>query len=337
MKYLPLGASGLSSSVVGFGAWAIGGGAVWGGAADDTESVKTIVAALDAGINLLDTAPAYGWGHSERLIAKAIEGRRDEVLLATKCGLWWDDARGSYFTEFNGKSLYRSLRPDTIAIEVERSLSDLGTDRIDLYQVHWPAVEPEKTPINETMAALLKLREQGKIRAIGVCNLSSAELEAYLACGPIASHQFRYSMLSREPEKEVLPLCLKRNIATLTYMSLEQGLLTGKIGMDHEFKDGEFRTNAAWFPWLKPQNRRRVLDLLDGWRPLCEAHNCTLAQLVLAWTLAQPGVTHVLAGARKPHHIRETAAAADLEIPAADLDRLTRDLDALGEPEPEPT
>jgi methylglyoxal reductase len=337
MKYLPLGDSGLSSSVIGFGAWAIGGGAVWGDASDDSESVKTIVAALDAGINLLDTAPAYGWGHSERLIAKAIEGRRDEVLLATKCGLWWDDNRGSYFTEFNGKSIYRSLRPDTIAIEVERSLRDLGTDRIDLYQVHWPAVEPEKTPIDETMAALLKLREQGKIRAIGVCNLSSAELEEYMSCGATASHQFRYSMLSREPEKEMLTLCQKRNIASLTYMSLEQGLLTGKIGMDHEFKEGEFRTSADWFPWLLPQNRRRILDILDGWQPLCEKHNCTLAQLVLAWTLAQPGVTHVLAGARKLHHIRETAAAADLDISAADIDRITRDLDALGEPITHPT
>jgi methylglyoxal reductase len=337
MKYLPLADSGLSSSVIGFGAWAIGGGAVWGDASDDSESVKTIVAALDAGINLLDTAPAYGWGHSECLIAKAIEGRRDEVLLATKCGLWWDDTRGSYFTEFNGKSIYRSLRPDTIAIEVERSLRDLATDRIDLYQVHWPAVEPEKTPIDETMAALLKLREQGKIRAIGVCNLSSAELEEYMSCGATASHQFRYSMLSREPEKEMLALCQKRNIATLTYMSLEQGLLTGKIGMDHEFTEGEFRTSADWFPWLLPKNRQRILDLLGGWQPLCEKHNCTLAQLVLAWTLAQPGVTHVLAGARKLHHIHETAAAADLDISAADIDRITRDLDALGEPATHPT
>jgi methylglyoxal reductase len=337
MKYLPLGDSGLSASVIGFGAWAIGGGAVWGGESDDAESIKTITAALDAGINLLDTAPAYGWGHSERLIARAIADRRDEVLLATKCGLWWDDARGSYFTEFNGKSLYRSLRPDTIAIEVERSLRDLGTDRIDLYQIHWPAVEPEKTPIGETMAALLKLRDQGKIRAIGVCNLSPAELEEYRACGPVASNQFRYSMLSREPENEMLPLCRKHHLATLTYMSLEQGLLTGKIGMDHVFKDGEFRTNADWLPWLLPSNRRRVLDLLDGWRPLCDAPGCTLAQLVLAWTLARPGVTHVLAGARKLHHILETAAAADLDIPTADLDRITRDLDALGKPaSPEP-
>ncbi len=336
MKTLPLGESGISSSVIGFGAWAIGGGAVWGGTSDDAESIRTIQAALDAGITLLDTAPAYGWGHSERLIAKAIEGRRDDVLLATKCGLWWDDARGSYFTELNGKSIYRSLRPDTIAIEVERSLRDLGTDRIDLYQIHWPAVAPEKTPIADTMAALLNLRDQGKIRAIGVCNLSPDELEEYLQCGAIATHQFRYSMLARSPEKEMLPLCEKHKLATLTYMSLEQGLLTGKIGMDHVFQEGEFRTSNDWFPWLAPANRRRVLDLLDGWRPLCEAHQCTLAQLVLAWTLSRPGVTHVLAGARKTHHIRETAAAADLQIPVADLDRMTRDLDAMGEPKAQP-
>ncbi len=333
MKYLPLGNSGLSSSVIGFGAWAIGGGAVWGNASDDAESVNTIHTALDAGINLLDTAPAYGWGHSERLIARTIEGRRDQVLLATKCGLWWDDARGSYFTEFNGRSLYRSLRPDTIVIEIERSLRDLETDRIDLYQIHWPAVAPEKTPIHETMETLLKLRDQGKIRAIGVCNLSCDELKEYIGCGAIASHQFRYSMLSRDPEKAMLPLCRERELATLTYMSLEQGLLTGKIGMDHRFKEGEFRTSADWFPWLLPQNRRRILDLLEGWRPLCETHQCTLAQLVLAWTLAQPGVTHVLAGARKQQHIRETAAAANLEIPSADLERITGDLNALGSPE----
>ncbi len=332
MKYLPLGSSGLHASVIGFGAWAIGGGEVWGGANDDAESLRAIHGALDAGINLLDTAPAYGWGHSERLIAAAIAGRRDEVLLATKCGLWWDDARGSFFTQFNGKPLYRSLRPDTIAIEIERSLRDLQTDRIDLYQVHWPAVEPEKTPIEDTMAALLALRDQGKIRAIGACNLSLEELAQYLSCGALASHQFRYSMLHREPEAAMLPFCRERGLATLTYMSLEQGLLTGRIGMDHEFKDGEFRTSGDWFPWMRLENRRRVLDLLDGWRPLCEEHGCTLAQLVLAWTLAQPGVTHVLAGARKVQHIRDTAAAADLVLSGGELARMRRELEALGTP-----
>lgn len=333
MKTLPLGNSGLNASVIGFGAWAIGGGAVWGNATDDAESIRTIQAALDAGINLLDTAPAYGWGHSERLIAKAVAGRRDEVILATKCGLWWDDPRGSYFCPFNGKDIYRSLRPDTIAIEVERSLRNLGTDRIDLYQTHWPSVPPEQTPVEDTMAALLKLRDDGKILAIGACNLSPAELDAYHACGALASHQFRYSMLAREPEQEMLPRCQQHGIATLTYMSLEQGLLTGRIGMDHVFKPGELRANAGWFPWMLPQNRQRVLDLLAAWKPLCDQYDCSLAQLVLAWTLARPGVTHVLAGARKLRHIQETAAATDLPISTQDLATITRDLDALGQPE----
>lgn len=145
MRYIPLGNSGLSASVIGFGAWAVGGGPVWGDSDDDTESLRTLSAALDAGINLIDTAPAYGWGHSERLVGKAVAGRRDDVILATKCGLWWDDARGSFFCPFYGKEMYRSVRPDTIAIEVERSLRNLGTDRIDLYQTHWPAMPPELT------------------------------------------------------------------------------------------------------------------------------------------------------------------------------------------------
>jgi methylglyoxal reductase len=332
MRYLPLGNSGFSTSVIGFGAWAIGGGGVWGNTDDDSESLRTLGAALNTGINLIDTAPAYGWGHSERLIGKAVASRRDEVLLATKCGLWWDDARGSFFCPFYGKDLYRSVRPDTIAIEIEHSLRNLGTDCIDLYQLHWPAMPPEQTPVEETMAALLKLVDQGKIRAIGACNLNAAEFDEYLACGPLASHQFRYSMLARDAERDLLPRCREHNVATLTYMSLEQGLLTGKIGMDHVFEDGEFRTNAGWQPWMLPENRRRVLDLLARWQPLCERYNCTLSQLVLAWTLAQPGVTHVLAGARKLKHIQETAAAADLVIDAADLAAINCDLDQLGTP-----
>lgn len=333
MRTLPLGNSNLNASVIGFGAWAIGGGAVWGDCADDAAAVTTIRAALDAGINLLDTAPAYGWGHSERLIGKAVEGRRDDVILATKCGLWSDDARGSYFCPFNGREMYRSLRPDTIAIEVERSLRDLGTDRIDLYQTHWPAVPPEQTPVEDTMAVLLALKDQGKILAIGACNLSASEIDAYVAAAPMATHQFRYSMLHRAPENDVIPTGAGHGLATLTYMSLEQGLLTGKIGTDHVFKEGEFRTNPGWLPWLQPANRRRVLDLLDGWRPLCERHHCTLAQLVLAWTLARPGITHVLAGARRPEQIRETAAAADLALSAEDLATINEDLTSLGAPQ----
>ena len=332
MNHKPLGPSGINASIVGLGAWVLGGGTVWGRNPEDRESIRTIQTALDLGINLIDTAPAYGFGRSETVVGEAIRGRRDEAVIATKCGLWWDDTRGSFFTEFDGRPMYRSLRPDTIAIEIENSLRRLGTDRIDLYQTHWPSVPPDATPIADTMATLLKLKDQGKIRAIGVCNVSPAELEENLRRGGIVSNQFRYSMLLRAPEQDILPLCARKGLATLTYMSLEQGLLTGKVGMDRVFSPGEFRTNAAWNPWYLPANRRRVLDLLAGWSDLTGKYACSLAQLVIAWTAAQPGVTHVLAGARTEAQLRENARAGELTIAPADLDRIRRDVIALGEP-----
>lgn len=332
MKHRPLGNSGLNASVVGLGTWVLGGGAVWGKDTDDAESIRAIHAALDAGINLIDTAPAYGWGRSEEIVGKAIQGRRDQVILATKCGLWTDDDRGSFFTEFDGRIMRRSLGPDTISVEIERSLRRLGVDCIDLYQVHWPSVPPDFTPIADTMACLHKLRDAGKIRAIGVCNVTLGELEEYLRCGGVVSNQFRYSMLHRDSEKDILPCCARNNLATLTYMSLEQGLLTGKIGMDRMFGKDEFRSNETWNTWLALPNRRRVLDLLAGWSDLARKHGCSLAQLVIAWTVAQPGVTHALIGGRTVAQVRENARGAELEIEAGDLARMRRDVVALGIP-----
>jgi methylglyoxal reductase len=332
MKHKPLGRSNISASVVGLGAWVIGGGTVWGQDPDDRESIRTIHAALDLGVNLIDTAPAYGFGRSETVVGQALKGRRDQAVLATKCGLWWDDSRGSFFTEFDGRPIYRSLRPDTLAIEIENSLRRLDTDHIDLYQTHWPSAPPEATPIADTMAALVKLRDQGKLRALGVCNVSPAELDENLRHGGIVSDQFRYSMLYRAPEQDILPLCAKQGLATLTYMSLEQGLLTGKVGMDRVFSPGEFRTNAAWNPWFLLSNRRRVLDLLAGWKDLTAKYACSLAQLVIAWTAAQSGVTHVLAGGRNVAQVTDNASAGDLVLEPADLARIRRDVVALGEP-----
>ena len=331
MQYRTLGNSGIEASVVGLGTWVTGGGAMWHGA-DDAESEGAISAALDNGVTLIDTAPAYGWGRSETVVGKAIRGRRDKVVLATKCGMWWDDARGSFHFSFDGHDTYISLRPDTLAIEIENSLRRLGTDYIDLYQIHWPAKEPEDTPIADTMAMLMKFKEQGKIRAIGVSNVSVVQLEEYRACGAVASDQFRYSLLYRGPERDILPHCAKNTVATLTYMSLEQGLLTGKVGMKRVFAPDEFRSNEDWNAWFKPANRRKVLSMLAGWENLVEKYSCRLAQLVIAWTAAQQGVTHVLCGARTAVQAEQNAEAGGILLDAADIARMRRDALALGQP-----
>jgi methylglyoxal reductase len=331
MNYRPLGNSGISASVVGFGAWVLGGGQLWGQDPDDAESVHAIQKAIDLGINLIDTAPAYGFGRSEQIIGRAIKGRRDKVVIATKCGLWWDDTRGSYFADFEGKKVYRSLRPDTLRIEIENSLKRLGVDCIDLYQTHWPSAPPDFTPIADTMAVLLAFKDEGKIRALGVSNVSVAELEENIRCGGVVSDQLRYSMLNRDAEKDILPFCAKNKLATLTYMSLEQGLLTGKIGMDRVFKPGEFRANEFWNAWMIPDNRRRVIDSLGRWNELTDKYQCTLAQLVIAWTAAQPGVTHVLAGGRTVLQVTENVRAGELKLAPADIKRIREDVVALGE------
>ncbi len=333
MKYLKLGNTDLNASVIGLGTWVMGGGVLWGKNPDDNESIRAIHASLDKGVNLIDTAPAYGFGRSEEVVGKAIKGQRDKFIIATKCGLWWHDNRGSLFVEnFDGKALYRSLRPDTIQIEIEDSLRRLDTDYIDLYQTHWPAVEPDKTPIEDTMACLNQLKDQGKIREIAVSNVSLDELKEHMRQGLIASNQFRYSMLYRVPEADMLPFCHENNIATLTYMSLEQGLLTGKVGMERDFGESEWRSNPDWNPWFKRSNRGKILDMLSGWQGLTQQYACSMAQLVIAWTAAQHGVTHVLCGARNTEQALDNAAAGILEIDSSDLARIRSDVESLGEP-----
>lgn len=328
MEMRRLGSSGIGVTAVGLGTWAIGGGPWWG-TTNDEQSIRAIHASLDAGINLIDTAPAYGFGHSERIVGRAIRDRRDRVVLATKCGLWWEDGTGSVFFEQSGKTVRRSLDPRTIRIEVEESLRRLGTDRIDLMQTHWQATPDAPTPIADTMACLTQLRAEGKIRAIGVSNATPAQMDEYRAAGDLAACQPRYSMLDRKIEADVLPYCRDQGIATLVYSPLEQGLLTGKIGMDRQFSPEAARN---MIPWFRPGNRRRVLDMLARWNDLCEKHACSLAQLVIAWTVAQPGVTCALCGARKPEDAEENAGAGAVHLGPEDAARMRADVEALGEP-----
>ena len=329
MQYRTLGKTNISASAVALGTWAIGGGPWWGDS-DDNQSVKAIQAAIDAGVTLIDTAPAYGFGHSEEIVGKAIKGRRDKLILSTKCGLWWKDDRGTSFFEMGDKHVKRCLLPATIVEEVEISLRRLGTDYIDLYHTHWPSLEPEKYPIDDTMRCLMKLKEEGKIRAIGASNVDLEHIKQYQAAGILDAVQPRFSMLDREIEKEILPYCLANGISALAYSPLEQGLLTGKIGMDQTFAEGVYRNQI---PWYAPQNREKVLNMLEGWSDLLAKYNCSLSQLVIAWTVAQEGITFVLCGARKEAHVSDNVRAADLELDAADLSRIRQDAEALGAPE----
>ena len=328
MRHREIGQSGIQASVIAMGTWPIGGGPWWG-KTDDEESIRAVQAAIDLGVTLIDTAPVYGFGRSEEVIGRAIKGRRDKVVLATKCGLWTRDERGSYFFESEGRTVRRCLKPETIRVEVDESLRRLGTDVIDLYQTHWQEEGPDKTPIADTMGCLMDLQAKGKIKAIGVSNATPAQMDEYRSVGRLDSNQPRYSMLDRTIEAELLPYCRKHDISILAYSPLEQGLLTGAITMDSKFSEGEYRNNL---PWLASVNRKKVLAMLEGWKDLLTKYKCTLPQLVIAWTLQQSGMTFVLCGARKARHITDNAGAGDLVLDEATLARMRANVEALGSP-----
>ncbi len=319
-----LGQSELQISPVVFGAWAIGGW-FWGGS-DDDAAVEAIHAALDSGINAVDTAPMYGCGHSERVVGRALVGRRDRVVLMTKVGLRWDDPRGAHFFDSEDNEgrpikVYRNLRPDSVRLEVERSLARMDVDHIDLIQCHWP--DPS-TPVEETMGELLRLHEEGKVGAIGVSNFDVPLLErAKEALGdvPLASNQPPYSLMKRDIEDAVLPWCRRQGVGTIVYSPMERGLLTGKMTPERVLGEGDGR---ASHPWFSVENRRRVNAALDTASELCRAHDCSLPQLVVAWTLHQPGVTAALVGARSPAQVADNAGAMNVRLAASEVDLLGR-------------
>jgi len=311
MQYRKLGNSDLNVPVISFGAWAAGGW-LWGGP-DDDNAVRAMESAIDLGITCIDTAPAYGMGHSEHLVGKAVRGKRDRVVIATKCGLRWDCTDGErYFDTIDNEgkalTLYRNLRPESIRYECEQSLQRMNIDCIDLYQCHWP---DSTTPIDETMGALLDLQAQGKIRAIGVSNFTADMMVQCLQTGTIASDQPPYSALTRGAEVEVLPFCRAHGIGVLAYSPLAQGLLTGKVPADRTFPENDMRSRK---PLFTQENRAKVMDLLEKVKPIAAEHNATLGQVFLAWTVAQPGMTSALAGARTEAQVAENAGAGDLEL-----------------------
>ncbi|BCH20894.1 aldo/keto reductase [Mesorhizobium sp. L-8-3] len=311
MPVRPMGGSRIDASAIGLGTWAMGGW-MWGGT-DEAEAVAAIRASIDQGVSLIDTAPAYGLGKSEELVGEAISGRRDQVVLATKCGLVWHTDKGNHFFDEHGQRVHRYLGRESIFFEVEQSLKRLRTDYIDLYITHW---QDPTTSVAETMDALLELKRQGKIRAIGVSNVSPDELEAYVAVGPVDAIQERYSMLDREIEATLLPICRRQGIATLSYSSLALGLLSGRIGPGRVFAGDDQRKDD---PRFAPENLKRVAAFIAAIEPLAAARQATPAQVVIAWTIAQPGITYALCGARNPGQATENARAGTLSLSDSEL------------------
>ena len=313
-----LGNSQIDASVIGLGTWAIGGW-MWGGT-DEKESIAAIHAAIDHGIDLIDTAPAYGFGYSEMITGKAIKNRRHSVVLATKCGLIWDQAAGEFFFDTEDltradkpvkRKVYKYLHPDSIRRELERSLKNLETDFIDLYQTHW---QDKTTPIEDTMAVLEALRDEGKIRAIGVSNASLEQIKKY---GAIDTDQEKFSMLDRDLDRNgIIEYNQKNNIAILAYSPLALGLLTGKIQPDRQFSSDDLRRSN---PRFTSQNISKVNAILEEFATIANQFDLTLAQLVIAWTYHQKGITHVLCGARNARQAIENAHSGIAKISLSDL------------------
>ncbi|MEG0153107.1 MAG: aldo/keto reductase [Cellulosilyticaceae bacterium] len=314
-----LGHSTIEVSALGLGTWAIGGGEWWGDSDEET-SIQTIHEAIRSGIT-------YEFGKSEEVVGKALKGKRDQVILSTKCGLWWHDERGSKFFEQSGHEVKRCLEPDTIKRELELSLRRLDTDYIDIYFTHWQSVAPYMTEIRKTMACLMDLKKQGLIRAIGASNVTQEHIEEYLKYGELDVIQEKNSMLDRKVEQTLGGCCEKNKLSMMTYSSLEQGLLTGKIGMDYVVSPKEARADI---PWYALEKRVKVLEMLQSWEGLTKKYNCTLAQLVIAWTMAQKNMTYVLCGARKPEHIKDTACAAQITLSQEDIQTMCTSITRIG-------
>jgi aryl-alcohol dehydrogenase-like predicted oxidoreductase len=330
MQHAELGRSGLRIPRVVFGAWAIGG---WGwGGADDEASIRAIEASIEAGANAFDTAPVYGFGRSEEVLGRALRGRRGAALVFTKIGLRWDDERGDVaFDALDDRGVRRvvrrNARADSVKHEVERSLTRLGVDVIDLIQVHWPDA---RTPVAETMAALLDLRAAGAVRAIGVSNFGPpllAQAQDALGDVPLASTQPKYSLVARDVEQDVLPHCARAGIGVIVYSPLEQGLLSGRVTAARSFPGADGRSRRATF---RAQNRARVNAAIErALVPVARAHGATPGQAAIAWTLAQPAVTAAIVGARTAEQARENAAAADVVLARDEEARLRAEFESL--------
>jgi len=298
MKYRRLGRTDIHVSVVCLGGWALVGDSTWGEQEKD-DSIAAVRAALEAGVNFLDTAEAYGSGQSEEVLAEALGAARKDVVIATKV------SQGN-------------LHPRRLRRSCEESLRRLKTDYIDLYQMHWPS---PKVPPADALAAMQELKAEGKIRVIGVSNFGAGFLRELLAAGRVESNQLCYSLLWRPIEYEIQPLCVRNDVGILCYSPLCQGLLTGKFSNADEVPEGRARTRL--FSGKRPQSRHgqagaeaETFEAIAKIRGICSSLGRPMGTVALAWLLAQPGVTSVIAGARNASQATENAQAAELDLPA---------------------
>ena len=321
MKRRTLGKHGMDASVIAFGAWAIGGWK-WGGT-DATASVQAVQGALDTGVDLIDTAAVYGFGLSEQIVGEAIKGRkRDDIVLATKCGLRWDIQTDTLHAKASEHDIYRTLTDESIRWELEQSLARLGTDYIDLYQTHWPDPQTPIESVAETMDALVK---EGLIRAWGLCNEPPERLLAAAEAGNLATDQERYSLLDRDQDDANLPVCEKHDLGFLCYSPIAQGLLTGKIDDKRQFSNDDLRIGN---PRFSPAALEAVQTILAPVKAMARDKDVSTELLVLAWTLCQPGVSHVLVGARNVEQATSNAIAGSLELDKQELSVIQQAADA---------
>ncbi len=327
MEFVKLGNSNLEINRIAFGAWAIGG-AAWGGN-DEKDSYEAIVSAIENGLVTIDTAPIYGYGKSEEIIGRVINDRggREKLRILTKFGINWNTDKGKFYFKGNyqgrDRNVYLYSGKDGIIEECEASLKRLKTDYIDLLQAHRP--DPS-TDISETMEALDLLKTQGKILEGAVSNYTPEQVKKSLEYFPIVSNQVPYSMLERDIEEELVPLCLKENLGILAYSPLQRGVLTGKYKGDVNWDSDDHRKDTVWF---KPENRVRINAFLDSISPIAKENGMSLTQLVINWTVNQKGITCTLLGGRNPSQVEQNINALNFNLSKEEIQSIDLELSKL--------
>jgi len=322
MQKRKLGYTDMEITTVGFGAWAVGGGNwEWGwGSQDDTESIAAIQKGLDLGINWIDTAAAYGLGHSEEIVRKAIKGRRDQVYIATKCGLVWDDP--------NNGTVYNRLKGWSVRQEAENSLRRLGVEVIDLYQIHWPRPDTE---IEEGWEEIARLVEEGKIRYAGVSNFNLEQIKRAQKIHPVASLQPEYSLLERRVENGLLQYCAEQQIGVVAYSPMASGLLTGKYTRETIEAIAPNDWRRKFNDHFREPELTANLAFIEKMGQLAHKFDHSLGELAVAWVLRRSEITAAIVGARRPSQIEQITPASDWNLSAeivAEIDGLLAARDA---------